>query len=1083
MRNWIQRSKFMALAGASLLAATGLADSIDILEQPLPGALKEFSDKTGLQLAYVATLAQGKTSPGTQGRSDTDAALSDLLEGTELRYQYVNPATVAIGSARAGAGRARQAPRGANAAPKSVFMANLQQSSQAVEGSAEEGSDEQGEMEEPKEEEALELDEQRVTGSRMKGGDPTTRVISFSAEDIARRGISSTEDIFRDLPWAFGSNTTQSSVDFDGPPDVGYRLGVFGLGTSSVNLRAMGADNTLVLINGRRLAGRGGYASDVVNLMNIPLSAIERVDIELGAASAIYGADAVGGVVNFITRKRYAGMEATVRQEYSATDADRRTMSVRGGYAWLNGSMTANVSRTESGPINNLKIWTSNDFTDRFGPEYDLRHYSYGQPGVVCTHLGGYSWSYRYPRCNRRQPTLQLRPGHSGIGATADDFTTEIAPFDYVTPYNGEDSTNLSLNVRAEQYLGDDLMIYGEAVYSDHDAFREMPTLLYGYLIGAGNAYNPFGKDMVVNYIPLREMESGLFPPRTVETQNRQRTYNAGMIWKIGAGHELDLSLTRSHTRFSGLHSKHDYRRDEEDPSATDFYRALESSDPRVALNPFGDGSAQGSDFSQFLYPYSHARGETELKTLEAVLRGNLFEIWGGPVSYVLGGERREREIFRAAIEYIIAGTRESNHWGDRGYDTSRPQVELEAGFMELGFPLVGEPNSRPGLRALYLSLQARYDNYTFEGPAGGVDDPWVFHEDAYRNWVPGMGWTSEAAQRLTEFGTANLIQKQKSDTSPRIGLQYKPTDSLAIRTAWTQSFHPPGLTQQFGYLEPGGGNEFFTDPLHPSGEPTRIIVRHIQATYNPELRSEYADKYSLSLDWEPVAAPGLRWTVDWSRIEFTDKIEHPSLIRRLYPLTYAGNPDLVRRDDSGNVINLYSHQINLSSKVSELLETSLQYAFDTNFGTFAPRLTYARLLNEYYQLVGAADPIDRVSTAHGSDRYVLNGQLTWLWRKFAADLFVYYRPGYLNDSTGRCGKVVGRCERLYQDRPELELGSFTKIDLTLTYQFDNGLRFRTGGRNLLKREAPTIYGSYGYDIVRWDARSRVLFLELHWAM
>ena len=99
-----KRTLFLAVC-VSLMSthslAEGAADSIDIEKQPLPGALQEFSEQTGLQLAYVATLAKGKTSPGTRGRTRPEAALSDILEGSELRYQYVNNETVAIGARRA----------------------------------------------------------------------------------------------------------------------------------------------------------------------------------------------------------------------------------------------------------------------------------------------------------------------------------------------------------------------------------------------------------------------------------------------------------------------------------------------------------------------------------------------------------------------------------------------------------------------------------------------------------------------------------------------------------------------------------------------------------------------------------------------------------------------------------------------------------------------------------------------------------------------------------------------------------------------------------------------------------------------
>lgn len=166
MKRPIQGCKFLVLACASLFAMAGLADSIDIREQPLPGALREFSDQTGLQLAYVATLARNKTSPGTQGRTDPGAALSELLEGTELRHQYVNSTTVAIGSARNAAPRSRQIPGDRAPVPEPVLMANLQQLSRAADDTNEnEDADARA-----GEDEMLELPDLRVTGSRLATG-------------------------------------------------------------------------------------------------------------------------------------------------------------------------------------------------------------------------------------------------------------------------------------------------------------------------------------------------------------------------------------------------------------------------------------------------------------------------------------------------------------------------------------------------------------------------------------------------------------------------------------------------------------------------------------------------------------------------------------------------------------------------------------------------------------------------------------------------------------------------------------------------------------------------------------------------
>lgn len=523
-----------------------------------------------------------------------------------------------------------------------------------------EGGDDQAQI---TDETPLELEEQRVTGSRMLSGDPSARVYSLSAEDIARRGVSSLEELFRTLPWAFPSITTQTNMVFGaGAADTDKNLGALGLGTSTVNLRALGSANTLVLVNGRRVAGRAGDEDSLTNILNVPLSAIERVDIQLDGASAVYGADAVGGVVNFITKKDYQGLAATYREEFSSTESDRTNMSIQGGYAWGSGNITATVSQVRSEPINNFKIWTTNDYRDQFGPEFDKRSTFAGQPGIVCEFNG----SYRFPGCRSifdfttftvTTPRYQLPAGHSGVGATPADFSSEIAKTDYVSPQNGEDSTNTSFNVRVEQYLTDNLRVYADVLVSNLDSWQQFQTTMTSYLVPASNAYNPFGRDMLVSYWPIHEVESGLIPASYTESENKQRNYNAGLFWEIGVDHQFEFNVTRSESENFAWQIRTDWRRGEFDPSQAAFYAALESSDPNVALNLFGDGTAQGSAFAELFTPaLGPSRGRSEVTSYEPLLRGQFLKIWGGPINYAVGAEFREEVIYSFSEGYREGG-------------------------------------------------------------------------------------------------------------------------------------------------------------------------------------------------------------------------------------------------------------------------------------------------------------------------------------------------------------------------------------------------------------------------------------------
>ena len=296
----------LAVLAFAAVGAPARADEVltlDIKPQEAGSALVKLAKSSGTQILIAEGAGTQVEVDGLKGEYRLEDALAALLMDTGLEYKLTAKNMVVV----------QEVEKAAEPEPEPADGAPVED-----------------------DEEPIELPKQTVTGSRLQGGDPTTRVYSFSAEDIAARGVSSLEELFRTLPWSFPTITTQSDqlpgVQFG--DDVEEGLDSLGLGTSTINLRALGSANTLVLVNGRRVAGLAGNENSIVNILNMPLSAVERVDIQLDGASAVYGSDAIGGVVNFITRKDYRGLSATFREEFSSTDADRRNMSVNGGYAW-----------------------------------------------------------------------------------------------------------------------------------------------------------------------------------------------------------------------------------------------------------------------------------------------------------------------------------------------------------------------------------------------------------------------------------------------------------------------------------------------------------------------------------------------------------------------------------------------------------------------------------------------------------------------------------------------------------------------------------------------------------------------------
>ena len=1036
----------LAFAAARAQAQSDEALTLDIKPQKAASALVTLAKSAGVQIMLAQGIGEKVEVDELKGEYRFEEALASLLTDTGLTYEYLSENVVLV-----------------------------QQ--------AEEEEEEQDE--DTAEGEILELDEQTVTGSRLQGGDPTARVYSLSAEDIALRGVSTLEELFRTLPWAFPTMTTQTNMEPSiNDAEFEKNFGSLALGLSAINLRAFGSANTLVLVNGRRVAGYAGDEDSIVNLLNVPLSAIERVDIQLDGASAVYGSDAIGGVVNFITRKNYRGLSATFREEYSSTDADRRNISVNGGYAWGSGNLTATLSRDMSKPINHLKLWTSVDFRPQFGPEFDARRDFVGQPGVVCEYNG----SSRFPGCayGSRAMRRQLPAGHSGMGATPDDFTSDLARTDEFFPRNGADSTNTSLSLYVEQYLTDNLRVYADLLASDHEAYQQFTTNFDRFVVPASNAYNPYGRHVVVSYIPWREIQSGLIPHAYTESEDKQRNYNAGFLWEFGGGHQLEVNAGRSESEGLALQIRSDYKRKYHDPTADKFYEALASSDPAVALNLFGDGTVQGSAFAElFGVASGPSLRSSDVTRFDSLLRGQLFRLWGGPIDYAVGAEFREFALRRHSERYAEGG-RERFGGLDGTIGVEQPTRDLSAYFIELAFPIVGPDNARPGLRSLVLSLQARRDTYTATGGGGGGDGGRNPALVEYR-YLPGEGWKPFPDTRYFETTPPNIVEAKEIATSPRLGLQYKPVETFTARAAWSRSFKPPSFSEVFGVSDASEGSAFFSDPYHPDGMFQRLRYPYYFATFALDIKPEFSDNYSIGFDWSPERIPGLRWTADWSRVDFTDKIQHSSSVLNSAPEIAYAIPDIVQRDADGYITRIYYGRVNLAEKVSEIVDTRLEYAFDTRLGNFTPGLHYTRVLDEFFRITPDTERVDRVGKASGSDKYRLTGSLSWRKDRFAADLFVYFTPSYENDRTGRCKHLEGSCSYATGlRRPTLQVDSLTTVDLTVSYQFDNGLRLKAGGRNIFEADSPTIWGRYAtylYDPTRWDARARVLFLELNWEM
>src|SRR5689334_4629918 len=248
---------------------------------------------------------------------------------------------------------------------------------------------------------SVSLQEVVVTGTSIRGvASPGSPTVSLSREDFAASGLASSSDLARALPQVLNLGADESRLGGaqDGAANT-TRI-------SAINLRGIGNEATLLLIDGRRLAPAGVLKS-LYDPNVSPTSAVERIEVVVDAASAIYGSDAVAGVVNVITRKNFRGAETMLR--YGTADGTNQKMASQNlGYTWDSGAIFAAIEHTERGNLPGAdRDFASTDRRARGGS--DARS-SLASPGNI---LAG---TTRYPL-----------PATNGIGLTPGQLTAGSA--------------------------------------------------------------------------------------------------------------------------------------------------------------------------------------------------------------------------------------------------------------------------------------------------------------------------------------------------------------------------------------------------------------------------------------------------------------------------------------------------------------------------------------------------------------------------------------------------------------------------------------------------------------------------------
>jgi len=321
---------------------------IDIPAQSLADSIQEIARQTNTNILVDPNLIVGRKAPAINQQMSLDQALSRLLKGTGLESKYVDERTIVVAAAMlntAGTENTR-AMRLAQADPYYPSQGKLAGSADESENDNSSPSPGEGSRENLRDQSPLKVEEVVVTGTNIRGAEVATiPVISINQRDMLEAGQNSLSEVVRSLPQNF-SGGQNPSVRISGGGIANGNI----TGASSINLRGLGPDATLTLLNGRRLSYNG--AAQAVDISAIPIVAVDRIEIVADGASAIYGSDAVAGVANVVLKRDFDGIAATARYGASTEGGnEQKQYSLVGGATWSTGGFMASYDYENIGAL------------------------------------------------------------------------------------------------------------------------------------------------------------------------------------------------------------------------------------------------------------------------------------------------------------------------------------------------------------------------------------------------------------------------------------------------------------------------------------------------------------------------------------------------------------------------------------------------------------------------------------------------------------------------------------------------------------------------------------------------------------
>ena len=468
--------------------------------------------------------------------------------------------------------------------------------------------------------------------------------------------------------------------------------GAFGttLGQSTVQLRGLPLGTTLVLVNGRRMESVGSSSADFFDFSLIPLAAIDRVEIVPVGSSAVYGGDALAGVVNIILKKSLEGPSLSVGAGGGKGAGDASVSLATGGTSGDSSYLLLGAySRSTPLYMSERAFFRDADYRRFGGPDARSRNCT---PGTVSSTSGA-----NLPGLGSSLAGIPVLA--AGQAPQVSDFQATAGRPNLCSSWtngNGyalvQGKETYGIHASAERHLAGSWEVFGELTLTKERVWADQLGLaLSNVLVPAGNPFNPFGEDVRVTTV--LGPENGL---QGFERNSRYSRVLAGLRGELTANWDAEVTLSSTRDNGKGLSSNATL-------NSTARDAALASSSAAQALDPFATGRAASDDVLRGIWTDSLRTSRGTKEQVSAFVRGHALELPAGPLDVIVGGEYA-RDVYATTVP------------GSVNVDASRA---ADAAFGEVRAPLWrGQGFGKPWDLAV-LTLAGRRDHYNDFGSAG----------------------------------------------------------------------------------------------------------------------------------------------------------------------------------------------------------------------------------------------------------------------------------------------------------------------------------------------------------------------------